>query len=77
MTTSSSEARVIRAVDLVSAPALRTPELRTGSWTRLGDASVLGDVVTEATLSTLAEQARAAGQSQGYAVGWASGRREA
>ena len=87
MTTSSSEARpargrVIRGADLaaVSGPApaaVSTPELRTGSWTRLGSPSVLGDVVTEATLGTLAEQAQAAGQAQGYAVGWAAGTRDA
>src|SRR3712207_5437512 len=65
MTNSSSEA------------ALPTPELRTGSWTRLGSSSVLGDAVTEHTLSGLAEQAQAAARAQGYATGWAQGRRAA
>ncbi|GAA4111821.1 hypothetical protein GCM10022215_07810 [Nocardioides fonticola] len=80
--TSSSEAlpaRVIRAEDAAapSLTALATPELRSGSWTRLGDSHVLGDAVTERALSGLAEQTRAAAQSQGYAIGWAEGRRAA
>ena len=52
-------------------------ELRTGAWTRLGDSSVLGDAVTEHTLSGLAEQAQAAARAQGYSTGWAEGRRAA
>jgi flagellar assembly protein FliH len=52
-------------------------ELRTGNWTRLGDSSVLGDAVTEQMLSGIAESARVAAQAQGYAVGWAEGRRAA
>ena len=31
--------------------ALSAPELRTGTWTRFGASSVLGDEVTEQTLS--------------------------
>jgi flagellar assembly protein FliH len=61
----------------VATLALGTPELRSGEWTRFGPASVLGDDVTEAALSTMVEDARSAAQSQGYAVGWAQGRREA
>ncbi|GAA3801710.1 FliH/SctL family protein [Nocardioides panacisoli] len=53
------------------------PELRTGEWTRLGGDSVLGDAVTEAALGGLAERARSAARAQGYAVGWAEGRRQA
>jgi flagellar assembly protein FliH len=61
------------------APAtpLATPELRTGEWTRFGGSRVLGDAVTEETLSTLAESTRTAARSQGYAVGWADGQRAA
>ena len=52
-------------------------ELRSGSWTRLGSSTVLGDAVTEQTLAGLAEQAEAAARAQGYARGWAEGRRAA
>lgn len=57
--------------------ALATPELRTGEWTRFGADSVLGDAVTEHTMSTLAESTRAVARSQGYSVGWAEGQRHA
>jgi flagellar assembly protein FliH len=57
--------------------ALGTPELRSGEWTRFGPVSVLGDDVTEAALTSMVEDARTAARSQGYAVGWAQGRREA
>lgn len=56
---------------------LSIPELRTGVWTRFGANSVLGDTVTEQTLSTLAESTRTAARSQGYSVGWAEGQRAA
>lgn len=56
---------------------LAIPELRTGVWTRFGGSSVLGDAVTEETLSALAESTRTAAQSQGYSVGWADGQRAA
>ncbi|HET6151982.1 MAG TPA: FliH/SctL family protein [Marmoricola sp.] len=56
---------------------LAVPELRTGEWTRFGTSSVLGDTVTEQTLSALAESTRVAAGSQGYAVGWAEGQRAA
>lgn len=56
---------------------VETPDLRTGVWTRLGDSAVLGDAVTEAALSGLAERTHSAARSQGYAVGWAEGRQEA
>ena len=61
--------------EAVAAPSL--PELRTGEWTRLGGDSVLGDSVTEAALGGLAARARSAARAQGYAVGWAEGRRQA
>jgi flagellar assembly protein FliH len=57
--------------------ALEERELRAGAWTRLGDRTVLGDPVTEHMLSGLAEQAQAAARTQGYATGWAEGRRAA
>lgn len=60
-----------------SAAVLGTPELGSGEWTRFGPASVLGDAVTEGALAGMVEDARAAARSQGYAVGWAQGRREA
>jgi flagellar assembly protein FliH len=52
-------------------------ELRTGEWTRLGTDSVLGDTVTENALKALALDTRAAARTQGYATGWAEGRRAA
>ncbi len=68
---------VLRGATADAASAMGTPELRSGSWTRFGDRSVLGDVVTEQVLSGLAESTRSAARSQGYTVGWAEGRREA
>lgn len=56
---------------------LETPELRDGTWTRLGDRAVLGDQVTERALTRLADSTVQAARAQGYAVGWAEGRREA
>jgi flagellar assembly protein FliH len=67
-------ARVLR--DARATP-VRGPELPTGTWTRFGGSSVLGDTVTEDALSTLADTASAAARAQGYAVGWAEGRRAA
>ncbi|MCL2541341.1 MAG: flagellar assembly protein FliH [Nocardioidaceae bacterium] len=56
---------------------LAMPELRRGEWTRRGGAAVLGDAVTESLLADLAATTRDAAQAQGYAVGWAEGRRAA
>jgi len=56
---------------------LHPAELRSGEWTRFGPESLLGDEVMEGALSTLVADARTAARSQGYAVGWAEGRREA
>ncbi len=53
------------------------PELRTGHWTRYGDSGVLADGVTEHALAALAETTRSAARSQGYAIGWTEGRRDA
>lgn len=52
-------------------------ELRSGAWTRLGDSTILGDAVTEHTLSGLAETAQAAARAQGYSTGWSEGRKAA
>lgn len=60
-----------------AAVTVSLPELRHGDWTRLGSSAVLGDAVTEQTLSSLAESTRVAARSQGYAVGWAEGQRAA
>lgn len=61
----------------VSVRVVPPRELRAGSWTRLGSPTVLGDAVTEHTLTGLAAQAQAAAHAQGYAAGWAEGRRAA
>lgn len=76
MTSSSPELRVLRAAeqDAVST-AVFGGDLRTGQWTRWGNTGVLGDVTTEATLHGLAERSRRAAAAQGYAKGWAEGRR--
>src|SRR3954468_20105500 len=74
--TLSSETRVLRAEQAGSAYALHTPDLRAGTWTRLGSGAALGDAATEDTLSGLAERARATAEAQGYAIGWAKGVRE-
>lgn len=74
MSSSPEAARVLRDVRTTTVTA---PELRTGTWTRFGAGSVLGDAATEDVLSSLADTARAAAQAQGYAVGWAEGRRAA
>jgi flagellar assembly protein FliH len=68
----------VPVVHPVASPApARLPDLRSGHWTRLGDDGVLGDEVTEQALGALAERTRDAARAQGYAVGWAEGRREA
>jgi flagellar assembly protein FliH len=78
MTSTSSEPVVLR--DLPAEVVGEVPastDLRQGHWTRLGNRGVLGDLVTEATLAPLADQARDAARAQGYAAGWAQGRRAA
>lgn len=78
MTSTSAESVVLRGLpegDVADSGV--GGDLRTGTWTRLGGAGVLGDAVTEGTLTSLADQARAAARAQGYAAGWADGRRRA
>lgn len=78
MTSTSSDPVVLRGLptDTVGdAPA--GSDLRAGSWTRLWEGSVVGDPVTESVLGPLAERARAAARAEGYAAGWAEGRRVA
>jgi flagellar assembly protein FliH len=82
MTSSSPEApaaTVLVGAAAEAAKPLRVSgrELRSGSWTRLGGNAVLGDAVTEHALSGLVEHASAAAKAQGYATGWAEGRRAA
>lgn len=74
---SSSEPGRARVLHGAVAAAAHGPELRTGAWTRLGSDAVLGDAVTEDALAVLADAARTAASAQGYAVGWAQGRRAA
>ena len=75
MTSTSSESVVLRDLPYgVAAEAATDADLRTGTWTRRGSTAVLGDPVTEQTLSALAEHARDAARAQGYAAGWAQGR---
>ena len=68
---------MLRGVAASGATVLPTPELRDGAWTRFGTGSVLGDAVTEQALAGLAETTRQAARAQGYATGWAEGRRAA
>jgi len=85
MTNSSPEGRgtaVLGAHESDTATTVRAlsfahRELRSGEWTRLGGGAVLGDAVTEHALSALAADAQAAARAQGYATGWAEGRRAA
>jgi flagellar assembly protein FliH len=78
MTSTSSEPVVLRDLPAnVVGETRPSADLRQGHWTRLGSRGVLGDAVTEATLASLADQARDAARAQGYAAGWAQGRRAA
>ena len=72
----STDAVVLRdlPVDAVTTPET-SADLRDATWTRFGSDSVRGDATTEATLSGLAERSREAARAQGYAAGWAEGRR--
>ena len=72
----SSEGVVLRdlPVDAVTT-AYTSTDLRPALWTRFGSDSIRGDRVTEGTLHGLAEQSRLAGRAQGFAAGWAEGRR--
>lgn len=78
MRSTSSDGVVAR--DLPDTAVTRTApatDLRSGSWTRLGSPGVVGDAVTEAILGGLAERSHQAARAQGYATGWAEGRRVA
>jgi len=78
MTSTSHDGVVVRDTDRDGIGAPRpVADLRTGRWTRLGGTGVLGDAVTEAALSDLAERTRDAARAQGYAAGWAEGYRVA
>jgi flagellar assembly protein FliH len=78
MTSTSSDPVVLRDVPadrLGTRPA--AGDLRTGRWTRFGSSAVLGDDATEAALGSLVDAAGSAARAQGYAMGWAEGRRAA
>ena len=78
MTSTSSEPVVLRGEQVEDlTDGIATTDLRAGTWTRLGAGAVVGDPVTEATLSGLARRALRAARAQGYAAGWAEGRRRA
>ena len=78
MTSTSPDEVVLRDLpDDTLATAGLGQDLRSGHWTRLGHAGVLGDTVVEATLQALAERTRGAAQAQGYATGWTQGFRVA
>lgn len=77
MTSTSSDRVVARGLPADTVTPAGTADLRSGEWTRLGSAGVLGDAVTEAILGGLAERSYAAARAQGYATGWAEGRRVA
>jgi flagellar assembly protein FliH len=73
----NSSPEVLVEADSARVTSVQPRELRSGSWTRLGSATVLGDPVTEHTLAGLVEDAQAAARAQGYSRGWAEGRRAA
>jgi flagellar assembly protein FliH len=76
MTSTSPDPVVLR--DLADRRVDTLPDradLRTGTWTRHGHRSALGDPIVEHLLDELAERTRAAAQAQGYAAGWAQGLR--
>lgn len=78
MTSTSSDPVVLRDVpaERLGAGPVGT-DLRTGRWTRFGSDAVLGDDATEAALGSLVDAAGGAARAQGYAMGWAEGRRAA
>lgn len=74
----SSDGVVVRDLPAGSTEApTHYAELRQGDWTRLGSGGNLGDQVTEGVLGRIAERAHQAARAQGYAQGWAEGRRVA
>lgn len=77
MTNSLNEPGVLPRDGATRVTPAHNRELPSGSWTRLGTQAIRGDAVTEGVLADLAEQAKYAGRAQGYANGWAEGRRAA
>jgi len=78
MTSTSSEGIVLRDLPEDRLAARPAPaDLRVGQWTRLGASAVLGDETTEGLLDGLVHAAGNAARAQGYARGWAEGRRAA
>lgn len=78
MRSTSSDGVVARDLPDSSVRTSREPaELRRGAWTRLGSDAVVGDTVTETILGGIAERSHQAARAQGYAIGWAEGRRVA
>ncbi len=78
MRSTSSEGVVVRDLPVEATTATsHTTDLRSGGWTRFGAGSALGDTVTETLLSGLAQESYRAARAQGYATGWAEGRRVA
>ena len=73
----SSSPEVLVEAGSARVTVVQPRELRSGSWTRLGSSTVLGDAVTEQTLAGLVEEAQGAARAQGYSRGWAEGRRAA
>lgn len=72
----STDGVVLRGLPLGAVTAADTStDLRGGVWTRFGGDGVRGDEATEATLRGLAAQSREAARAQGFAAGWAEGRR--
>lgn len=77
MTSSSYETHAITrggAMTVAPAPQL---EISTGTWTQTAYGTISSDAASDAVLSGLADQAKAAGSALGYAQGWAEGRRAA
>lgn len=78
MRSTSSDPVVARDLPAESVTAhAQGADLRAGAWTRLGSGTALGDAVTESILSGIAERSHQAARAQGYATGWAEGRRVA
>lgn len=76
MRSTSSDGVVARDLPASSVRVPAGPaDLGSGTWTRLGSGGVAGDAVTEAILGGIAERSQQAARAQGYATGWAEGRR--
>lgn len=76
MRSTSADGVVVRDVpadSLVEVAAAH--DLRNGAWTRLGTGAALGDEATESLLDRITARSHQAARAQGYATGWAEGRR--